>query len=185
MMNSPLKKDTFVDLSPLVTSLDHALPPQGFMSAAAFNAFCRFATEEGRSYVKAPSSGEAFHKHLAHIDSGTGQIIKTPWGGVDITFRKDPSVEKFLVVNSGRYLAYEKHELKEERMEGREGLGVLLLAETPGARPTVHLMEPGKHFEIKPNHEHCLIAITNLLVFERSLDHKGMDQDLIFLYTPD
>jgi hypothetical protein len=33
--------------------------------------------------------------------------------------------------------------------------------------------------------EHCIIAAEDLLVFERSVDPKGMDQDLIFIYEPD
>ena len=33
--------------------------------------------------------------------------------------------------------------------------------------------------------EHCLIGTENLLVFERSIDPKGMDQDLVFIYEPD
>jgi hypothetical protein len=33
--------------------------------------------------------------------------------------------------------------------------------------------------------EHCLIGTENLLVFERSTDPKGMDQDLVFIYEPD
>jgi hypothetical protein len=33
--------------------------------------------------------------------------------------------------------------------------------------------------------EHCIIGAEDLLVFERSVDPKGMDQDLIFIYEPD
>ena len=33
--------------------------------------------------------------------------------------------------------------------------------------------------------EHCIIGTEDLLVFERSVDPKGMDQDLIFIYEPD
>jgi hypothetical protein len=30
--------------------------------------------------------------------------------------------------------------------------------------------------------EHCIIGVEDVLVFERSIDPKGMDQDLIFIY---
>jgi hypothetical protein len=33
--------------------------------------------------------------------------------------------------------------------------------------------------------EHCIIGAEDLLVLERSVDPKGMDQDLIFIYEPD
>jgi hypothetical protein len=33
--------------------------------------------------------------------------------------------------------------------------------------------------------EHCLIGTENLLVFERSVDPKRMDKDLVFIYEPD
>jgi hypothetical protein len=33
--------------------------------------------------------------------------------------------------------------------------------------------------------EHCLIGTGNLLGFERSIDPKGMDRDLIFIFEPD
>jgi hypothetical protein len=32
--------------------------------------------------------------------------------------------------------------------------------------------------------EHCLIGTEDLLVFERSVDPKGMDKDLVFIYEP-
>lgn len=128
---------------------------------------------------------DQFYPHRYRILNGGPDVIPTAWGGVDITFRQDPKVEKFLVVDSGKYLAYEKHTKKEEWMEGREGVGLLLLAPEPGARPELHTVVPGKTIEIRPGREHCLIALSNLLVFERSLDHLGMDQDLVFLFMPD
>lgn len=41
-----------------------------------------------------------------------------------------------------------------------------------------------RYCHLKPGMEHCLIGTENLLVFERSIDPKGMDQDLIFIYEP-
>ena len=40
-------------------------------------------------------------------------------------------------------------------------------------------------YHLAPGQEHCLIGTEDLLVFERSIDPKGMDQDLIFIYEPD
>ena len=49
----------------------------------------------------------------------------------------------------------------------------------------VQLLAPGDEFHLEPRKEHCLIATEILLVFERSLDPMGMDQDVIFLYEPE
>ena len=43
----------------------------------------------------------------------------------------------------------------------------------------------GDQFHFEPGMEHCIIGTENLLVFERSVDPKGMDQDLVFIYEPD
>ena len=60
------------------------------------------------------------------FERGREMVIKTPWGGVDIGERRDPHVEKFLVVRSGCFSAYEKHDLKVETLFGKEGCGVLV-----------------------------------------------------------
>jgi hypothetical protein len=169
-----------------VQGVERTIPSLGFGSSEEFNAFCsRAVTEWNDRFPGFVGETPTFPDHLRKIESAVGNIIKTPWGGVDISLRDDPKVEKYLVVRGGRYLAYEKHSRKEEEMEGREGYGLLLLVDAPGSRPNVHLMSPGKTVQIRPEHEHCLIALTNLLVFERSLDHLGMDKDLIFIHLPE
>jgi hypothetical protein len=50
---------------------------------------------------------------------------------------------------------------------------------------TAEPLGKGSKFHFKPGVEHCLIGTEDLLVFERSVDPKGMDQDLIFIYEPD
>ena len=112
-------------------------------------------------------------------------MIKTGWGGVVITLHQHPRVEKFLVVRQGRYLALEKHEQKDERLEVKEGAGLLLWRRRTGEPLTVETLSPGDQFHFSPGMEHCLIGTENLLVFERSIDPKGMDKDLIFIYEPD
>lgn len=49
----------------------------------------------------------------------------------------------------------------------------------------MEVLKPGAEFHLRPGMEHCLIGTENLLVFERSIDPKGMDQDLIFIYEPE
>jgi mannose-6-phosphate isomerase-like protein (cupin superfamily) len=94
-------------------------------------------------------------------------------------------VEKFLVIRKGGYLGLEKHEQKDERLEVKEGAGLVLCRRSPNDPLSVELVEPGAQFHFEPGMEHCLIGTENLLVFERSIDPKGMDRDLIFIYEPD
>ena len=112
-------------------------------------------------------------------------MIPTDWGGVVITLRNDSRIEKFLVVRRGKYLAIEKHEQKDEHLGVREGAGLALWRSSANEPLRVELLSPGDQFHFVPGMEHCLIGTEDLLVFERSIDPKGMDQDLVFIYEPE
>ena len=102
-----------------------------------------------------------------------------------IVLHEHPRVEKYLVIRQGGYLALEMHEQKDEHLEVREGAGLILSRSAAGQPLTVEALAPGNRFHFEPGMEHCLIGTENLLVFERSIDPKGMDQDLVFIYEPD
>jgi mannose-6-phosphate isomerase-like protein (cupin superfamily) len=102
-----------------------------------------------------------------------------------ITLHEHPQSEKWLVMREGGYLALEKHEQKDERLKVKEGAGLIVWRRMSDQPLAVQLIAPGDEFHLAPGKEHCLIATENLLVFERSLDPMGMDQDVIFLYEPD
>jgi D-lyxose ketol-isomerase len=104
---------------------------------------------------------------------------------VVVTLHEHPQVEKFLVIREGGYLGLEMHEQKDERLEVKEGAGLILWRRPKERALTVEVLRPGGKFHLKPGMEHCLIATEKLLVFERSIDPKGMDQDLIFIYEPE
>ena len=70
-------------------------------------------------------------------------------------------------------------------MEVREGAGLILWRPAKERSLTVEVLSPGAEFHFEPGMEHCIIGVEDLLVFERSVDPKGMDQDLIFIYEPD
>ena len=114
-----------------------------------------------------------------------GEVIKTPWGGVVIELHEHPRVEKYLVIRKGGYLALETHEQKDERLEVKEGAGLILSRRAADQPLRVEALAPGDQFHFEPGMEHCIIGTENLLVFERSVDPKGMDQDLVFIYEPD
>src|ERR1700736_3432751 len=156
-------------------------------SSEAFNRYCRTAcrvwSEQFPEGIGRTS--EEFDELLARVERGRNEVIKTGWGGVVITLRDDPFVEKFLVVHQGKYLALEKHEQKDERLEVKEGAGLILFRNQPNGPLSVEVLSPGDQFHFVPGIEHCLIGTEDVLVFERSTDPKGMDQDLIFIYEPD
>ena len=158
--------------------------PRSFDSSEAFNSFCRLhAGKVSESAIAGPGFAE---KRRAIVEAlpDEERVIKTPWGGVFITLRNDPEVEKFLVVDSGKWLALEKHEQKVETLEVKEGLGVLIYQDGIDQPLKAMELKPGVSKTLQPGLLHCIISKENLLVFEKSMDYKGMDKDLIFEYEP-
>jgi hypothetical protein len=156
-------------------------------SQDSFNRYCREAirmwNEHFRDGIGKTSS--KFTELCQRVERGGENVIRTGWGGVVITLHEHPRVEKFLVINQGGYLALEMHEQKDEHVEVKEGAGLILWRSCPGQPLTVEALGPGAEFHFEPGTEHCLIGTENLLVFERSVDPKGMDQDLVFIYEPE
>jgi len=156
-------------------------------SSEAFNRYCRTAcrvwSEQFADGIGRTS--QRFDELLARVEQGGHNVISTVWGGVVITLRDDPRVEKFLVVRREKYLALEKHEQKDERIEVKEGAGLILVRSTANEPLGIDILSPGDQFHFEPGMEHCIIGTEDLLVFERSIDPKGMDKDLVFLYEPD
>lgn len=156
-------------------------------SRASFNRYCRRAMEIWAEEFP-PRKGETSEKFRElenKIASPNDDVIPTTWGGVVVTLHEPPRVEKFLVVRRGGYLALEKHELKDEHLEVREGTGLILRRLAPNEPLAAEMLSPGDQFHLTPGQEHCLIGTEDLLVFERSTDPKGMDRDLIFIYEPE
>jgi hypothetical protein len=156
-------------------------------SRDAFNRYCRAAC---RSWSEVfgfgiGKSSKQFDELAGRVKRGGDGVIKTSWGGVVVTLHEHPRVEKFLVVQRGKYLALEKHEQKDERIEVKEGGGIIVWRSTADQPLTVEVLKPRAEFHFEPGKEHCLIGTENLLVFERSVDPKGMDQDLVFIYEPE
>jgi mannose-6-phosphate isomerase-like protein (cupin superfamily) len=183
-----------LNLNPLVGSLD----PDGFIddmrrlpaidSQASFNEVCKAVCTIWRKHYPAGrgSTSSVFQRLDRQIAQGAieNQVIQTAWGGVVVTRHQHPEVEKFLVVHQGGFLALEKHAEKDELLEVKEGAGVLLWRDGGEQTLAVHELQPGDTFHFMPQVEHCVIGTENLLLFERSTDPLGMDQDLLFVYTP-
>jgi len=160
------------------------LPEPDFSSAQKYRAYCNGLASAYRDLKASAPATPTFGKHLAAIAAGDEMVIKTDWGGVDIVSYHHPQVEKFLVVESGKFLAFEKHDEKVETLIGEEGLGVLVYRPDGGGDLKAEFIQPGWTRTLQPGQEHTIIALSNLLVRERSTDPKGMDKDLIFIYMP-
>ena len=154
-------------------------------SSESFNEFCQSAVSlwnEINCSEQSPAS-EKFQRLSSELEARQDGTIPTIWGGVVVTEHQHPKVSKYLVVRSGKYLALEKHSVKEESLRVESGIGLLL----EGVEDSVlqaRILTEGDVASFAPGVEHCLISFDNLLVFEESLDHKGMDQDLIFIFEP-
>ncbi|MEA3213482.1 MAG: rRNA synthase [Chthoniobacter sp.] len=161
--------------------------PARIDSRASFNRYCREACRLWSEHFGdgIGKTSAKFAELLERVDRGGEGVIQTPWGGVVITTHDHPRVEKYLVIRQGGYLALETHEQKDERLEVKEGAGLMLSRRAADQPLTVEALEPGGQFHFEPGMEHCIIGTENLLVFERSIDPKGMDQDLVFIYEPD
>ena len=168
----------------LATKLDALLPID---SQAAFNRYCREACRLWDKHFRSGVGKTSAHfaELLQRVQRGGEDVIQTGWGGVVITRHEHPQVEKYLVIRKGGYLALEKHEQKDEQLEIKEGAGLMLSREEKAQPLTVTALAPGQQFHFEPGMEHCLIGTENLLIFERSIDPKGMDQDLVFIFMPD
>lgn len=193
--NSFLEMNASFDLNherladnPKFTAIADGLSAQSRIdSRDAFNRYCRNACllwSEHFSRVPVRTS-PLFTELLHRIDRHDKGTIQTLWGGVVIVLHVHPRVEKYLVIRQGGYLALEMHEQKDEQLEAREGAGLILWRRAAGKSLSVEALAPGARFHFEPGMEHCLIGTENLLVFERSVDPKGMDQDLVFIYEPD
>jgi hypothetical protein len=156
-------------------------------SDETFNRYCREACRvwAGHFRNRVGETSARFGELLEAIECRGQGVIKTGWGGVVVTLHEHPQVEKFLVIREGGYLGLEMHEQKDERLEVKEGAGLILWRRPKERALTVEVLGPGAKFHLRPGMEHCLIGTEKLLVFERSIDPKGMDQDLIFIYEPE
>lgn len=156
-------------------------------SRVSFNRYCRLACQLWNTRLGAGlgQTSAHFDELLRRLAGGGDGVIPTSWGGVVVTRHEPPHVEKYLVIRRGGYLALETHAEKDERLRVEEGAGLLLSRRAPARPLAVQALGPGDEFHFEPGMEHCLVGTENLLVFERSTDPKGMDQDLVFIYEPD
>ena len=155
-------------------------------SQATFNHYCQTACNLWNLHVVRQVGTYARYSGLLQkIDQREGDTIVTSWGGVVIIRHEHPQVEKYLVIKKGGYLALETHAEKQEQLRVEEGAGLLLWRQQKNQPLRAELLVPGASFSFSPGMEHCIIGTEDLLILEHSQDYKGMDQDLIFIFTPE
>jgi myo-inositol-1(or 4)-monophosphatase len=180
-----------VNLPPLsITSIEmqSALTPLAghvFFDQASYQNFCeQAATLLKTSKGSEETSGPEFNRIMRSISDQHDGGFETRWGGVYVTSYQHPNVEKYLAVRAGQFLDFEKHEVKQEKLTVVEGTGLLLLRTGRNQLTSIFYLEPGFSIDIAAGMEHGIVAGSDLLIFEESVDHKGMDKDLIFLFQP-
>lgn len=177
-------KANLKDFSKIFSNLDC------FDSNETFNSFCQNIIYQWQKTKVECSIQYNDFQHIRDEINNQVQInnlprpIKTNWGGVAIRVHDHPKIEKYLAIDASKFLAFEKHSLKEEELEVKEGFGLLLHCQDTEGQIQILPLIPGAKISIPPPSEHCIISLENLLVYERSKDFKGMDQDLIFLFEP-
>ena len=150
-----------------------------------FNTLCRQLAAGSSDFSL--QSGRQFEELIGEVQPAeTNKRIPTSWGGVYVLSYDEGSkeYEKFLIVHGGKWLAFEHHDEKTETMTVEEGVGVLLYRDLETKMVAVRSFQLGDSMTLVPGQEHCLIALTNLVVREKGVDPKGMDQDLVFTYMP-
>jgi len=155
-----------------------------FSTSESYNLFCKQASVLWHAAGGLNTASVAFVREREYLISSSDQVIKTSWGGVHVTSHKHPHVEKYLIVDSGKYLAFEMHEEKTETLSHVAGDGILVMRNMNSNDLEAIPVTEDFSITLLPGQEHCLISLNNLLVFERSTDPKGMDQDLIFIHCP-
>lgn len=156
-----------------------------FSTEHEYKSFCNRACTLYRDRFGTTSPSSEFSTERSLVNEKSEPLLfATPWGGVHVTLNDEAThkVEKFLIVDSGSFLAYERHEKKLETLFHRSGTGILVYR--PEGETTLRAVpvEPGFTITLYPGQEHCLISLDNLLVFESGTDPKGMDKDLVFIY---
>jgi mannose-6-phosphate isomerase-like protein (cupin superfamily) len=156
-----------------------------FSTEDGYKAYCHRACALYKERFGAGSPSPEFTAERTQVEGKAEALLfATPWGGVHVTLNDEAThrVEKYLIVDSGAFLAYEKHDEKLETLFHRSGTGILVYRAEGETSLRAAPVEPGFTITLKPGQEHCLISLDNLLVFESGTDPKGMDKDLIFIY---
>jgi hypothetical protein len=157
--------------------------PPHFDSWASFNHYCRHLLDLWRSsYSPGAASSEQFIAHWEAIRANSPRTIRTPWGGVHVTITQLPNVEQYVVIEGGRYTPLEKHLERVETFLARDGVGILVYRPVSGGEMQADPIIPGYSITLLPEQEHTIIALEDLLMYERVTDVKGEDEGRVVIF---
>jgi mannose-6-phosphate isomerase-like protein (cupin superfamily) len=93
-----------------------------------------------------------------------------------------PNVEQYVAVEGGRYTPFEKHLKRVESFLALSGVGVFVYRSPGGNAMHAEAIVPGYSITLLPEQEHAIIALEDLLLFERVTDTKGEDEDRVVMF---
>jgi hypothetical protein len=167
-------------LNKLITIISEVNP---ISSTTSYNSFIRelvtFAKKQYRIQIITP----LYDKEIKRIEKRILLTEKTIWGG--ISFTEEPiinnMVEKLLVIKPYGILGLEVHEKKEEQLEIREGVCLMLHSDIKNNNETlaISLAKKGDMFSFKPGEIHGIITLTKTVIQETS-QHNPEDLTYIF-----
>jgi hypothetical protein len=101
---------------------------------------------------------------------------------VRVTITQLPNVEQYVVVEGGRYTPLEKHLERVESFLARDGVGVFVYRPVSGEGMQADPILPGYAITLLPEQEHAIIALEDLLLYERITDVKGDDEGRVVVF---
>jgi len=154
-----------------------------FDSWASFNHYCRHILDLWRlAYTPGAGTSTTFVAHWDAIRSNAPRTVRTPWGGIHITAVQLPNVEQYVAIEGGRYTPFEKHLERVESLLALSGTGVFVYRSLVSKAMQADAIVPGYSITLLPEQEHAVIALEDLLLFERVTDIKGEDEDRVVVF---
>ncbi|MBI2763717.1 MAG: cupin domain-containing protein [Chloroflexi bacterium] len=103
---------------------------------------------------------------MTHTHDGSRRVDK-PWGHELIWAQTDRYVAKILVIEAGRRLSYQRHEVKDEWIRLLSGT-LLLTLENDDGMDENHELRPGDDAHIQTGRRHRFTAIDRCEIMEVS-----------------
>ena len=157
-----------------------------FSSNASFTEFCHALLARVRESLVGEDltiAQKTFQGLLHKASANSDDAFLTRWGGVVVTSHRFPRISKYLIINAMNFLDYEWHKRKDETLHIVEGYGVILSKRDKSSNEfSAHFAGPHGTFHFPPGVEHCILAVTDMIILEDATDPMGMDKDLQFLF---
>lgn len=116
---------------------------------------------------RAPNGGRPQGVAGGHVDETLPRRVDKPWGHELIWAHTDRYVGKLLVIETGRRLSLQYHEVKDEWIRVLSGR-LRLVLETTDGELSERILEPGEGAHIAPGRRHRFEAVERAELVEVS-----------------